>query len=87
MDYEKAREVKALLEEFDRIDKEIGHIADQKENIGSEHSLILNCKNNNGMNINSVIIPAKDAKRILQFMQDFYVKEAARIMKKIEQIG
>lgn len=74
-----------LLEDFDETNKLLNNIKNQKENISNE--LILNCKDCRKFHLNSVKINEDDAKRILQFAEDYFKDKSEKILMQLKNLN
>jgi len=85
MEFDKALRASQLISDLEEINKMRGKVIEQRDHIDSE--LILNCKNHKDYDISSVEIPLEDAKRILQFIVEYYENEQYLICKKIDELN
>jgi len=85
MEFDKELRASQLISDLEKINKTHRNIVEQRDNIASE--LSLNCKNNKKFSINTVVIPQDDAKRILQFIAEYYENEQYLIRKKIDELN
>lgn len=79
-----AVQASTLLEAFDETSEILNCIKNQKENISGE--LVLNCTDFNKIHLDSVKIDEDDAKRILQFIEDYFSEKIDNILGKIERL-
>jgi len=85
MEYRKVLKASQLISDLEKINEIHEKVFEQRYHIDSE--LILNCKNDKGFSISSVAIPLEDAKRILQFIVEYYENEQYLIRNKIDELN
>lgn len=78
-------EASILLEDYEKAKEMVEDINFQKENISGD--LLLNCSDCKNISLNTVKIEEEDAKRILQFMEDYFSKKIDGILRKIERLN
>lgn len=78
-------EAAILLEDYENAKGMAGEVKKRKENIASE--LCIDCKNLEGYPMGTIAINIEDAKRILQFIEDYYDAKINDVLKKIERLN
>lgn len=85
MEITTAVQAATLLEDFDEANRLLDGIKNQKKNISGE--LILNCTDFQDFHLESVKIDEDDAKRILQFAEDYLNNKIESILKKLKDLN
>ena len=85
MEITTAVQAATLLEDFDETNRLLDGIKNQKKNISGE--LILNCTDFQDFHLESVKIDEDDAKRILQFAEDYFNNKIESILKKLKDLN
>ena len=78
-------EAAILLEDYENAKEMAWEVKKRKENIASE--LCIDCKNLEGDPMGTIAINIEDAKRILQFIEDYYDAKTNDVLKKIERLN
>ena len=74
-----------LLEDYEKAKEMAEEVEEIKDNIAGE--MCINCKNPGGFHLDTVKIEEDDAKRILQFIEDYYSGKTAEALKKIGRLS
>ena len=85
MEITTAVQAATLMEDFDETNRLLDGIKNQKKNISGE--LILNCTDFQDFHLESVKIDEDDAKRILQFAEDYLNNKIESILKKLKDLN
>lgn len=78
-------EAAKLLEDYEKAKEMAEQVKEIKDKIGGE--MCINYKKQWEPPMETIKIEKEDAKRILQFIEDYYSNETAEVLKKIERLS
>lgn len=85
MEIATAIQAAALLEDVEKTNRLLDGIKNQKNNVSGE--LTLNCADFQSHYLESVKIDEDDAKRILQFVEDYFNSKIESILNKLNDLN